>query len=424
MLHVRVRNFQSIKDATVVIDGFTALTGTNNAGKSALFRAIKGVFTNPAPSFVRHGAKYSTVEITDKTKDLYVKWEKGGGKNDYELRTSEGTERFVKVGKTGAPPQVLEAFGIGSLQAGNATLWPQFAEWKTGPLFLLDKPGSAIADGVANVDRITVLNKALKACESDRRQAVSTLKLRKTDQEAIEEQLAAFEGLDAVVKNLDELQTQRDQADRVKAGREKLVSLKRQYTEAREQVDALEGFEEVAASMPTKERVRESRDLERELQEYCKLQRDLRDARSHVEALKKLGDVGNQIPSQEVLTGLQRLQEGLQKLVQLRDRLVPLQEEIVKWREAAEIARASKLGEDSVLKRANKIRQILKWIYGMRTEIQTSRDLIEGYEQELAGKQKELDALLEALGSVLADYDECPLCGATIEHEHEHEETD
>lgn len=422
MLHVRVRNFQSIKDASVVIDGFTALTGTNNAGKSALFRAIKGVFTNPAPSFVRHGAKHSTVEITDKTNDLYVKWEKGGGKNDYELRTAEGTERFVKVGKTGAPPRVLEAFGVGSLQAGNAVLWPQFAEWKSGPLFLLDKPGSAIADGVANIDRITVLNKALKACESDRRQTVSTLKLRKTDQERIEEQLVTFEGLDEVVMALDELQAQREQAERVKAGREKLVSLRRQYKEAREQVDALDGFDEVAASVPGKERVRESRDLGQELQEYWKLQRDLRDARERVEALKKLGDVGNQIPSQEVLTGLQRLQEGLQRLVQLRDRLVPLQEEIVKLREAAEIARESKLGDDTVLKKANQLRQILKWIYGMRTEIQSSRDLIEGYEEELKEKHEELRTLLDALGSVLEDYDECPLCGQAIEHEHE--ETD
>jgi len=210
MLHIRVRNFQSIKDATVVIDGFTALTGTNNAGKSALVRAIQGTFTNPAPSFVRYGAKHSTVEITDSKNDHYVKWEKGGGKNDYELRVGDSTEKFVKVGKTGAPPQVLEAFGVGSLQAGNATLWPQFAAWKSGPLFLLDKPGSAIADGVANIDRITVLNKALKACESDRRQTMATLKLRKTDQETIEEQLAMFDGLDGVVATLEGLQTKRD----------------------------------------------------------------------------------------------------------------------------------------------------------------------------------------------------------------------
>ena len=34
-LKVRVRNFQSIEDATLVIDGLTVVTGTNNAGKSA-----------------------------------------------------------------------------------------------------------------------------------------------------------------------------------------------------------------------------------------------------------------------------------------------------------------------------------------------------------------------------------------------------
>ena len=80
---VHVRDFQSIQDAIIIIDGFTVVTGPNNSGKSALQRAIRGVFTNPpAGSLVRHGAKYLSVTITFSDGQT-VCWEKGSKVNRY-----------------------------------------------------------------------------------------------------------------------------------------------------------------------------------------------------------------------------------------------------------------------------------------------------------------------------------------------------
>ena len=43
----RVQNFQSVEDATIVIDGLTVITGTNNSGKTAVMRAIRGCSPTP-----------------------------------------------------------------------------------------------------------------------------------------------------------------------------------------------------------------------------------------------------------------------------------------------------------------------------------------------------------------------------------------
>ncbi len=42
MVKVRVKNFQSIREAEVEVKGLTVITGPNNSGKTAFMRAVKG----------------------------------------------------------------------------------------------------------------------------------------------------------------------------------------------------------------------------------------------------------------------------------------------------------------------------------------------------------------------------------------------
>ena len=56
MTEVEVRNFQSVEHAVFRIEGFTALVGRSNIGKSALVRAVKAALTGATGTdFVRHG---------------------------------------------------------------------------------------------------------------------------------------------------------------------------------------------------------------------------------------------------------------------------------------------------------------------------------------------------------------------------------
>jgi exonuclease SbcC len=200
MIKVRVQNFQSIKNASVDIDGFTVVTGPNNSGKSALMRAIRGVFTNaPGGPLVRHGAPHLSVGLEFDDGSTVV-WEKGGKTNRYTVNG----KTLSSVGR-GVPPEV-EALGIGEIRAGSDRIWPQIAEQFTGSLFLVGRPGSVVAEALSDVDRVGALTEALRLSESDRRSATSELKVRRKDLKGFKEETEAFAGFDAVLKAVTALQ--------------------------------------------------------------------------------------------------------------------------------------------------------------------------------------------------------------------------
>lgn len=186
---VRIRNVQSIRDATLRVEGFTVVTGPNNSGKTASQRAVRGVFTNASPGpLVRHGESHLTVDLTFGD-GRTVKWEKGEKVNRY---TVDG-KVLSTVGR-GAPAEVA-ALGVGEVKAGSDRLWPQIAEQFGGVLFLVDRPGSVIAEALSDVDKVGRFTEALRLAESDRRSVGAELKVRRADLLAAEQELAGFDAL-------------------------------------------------------------------------------------------------------------------------------------------------------------------------------------------------------------------------------------
>lgn len=365
-LRVRVRNFQSIADDTIEIDGFTVITGTNNTGKSALMRAIKGGFTNPPPSFVRKGASHATVEywFEDGT---YLKWEKGPKINRYTLNGKV----FNKVG-AGVVPEEIQVLGMDSVMVGGKPIWPQFADQFTGPLFLLDRPGSAIADAVADVERIQKLNKALKASESDRRSTLADLKIRRRDLKEIEFKLQRFDGLEDLETKVAEIEKGHGQVERTSTGIKKLRQLRNDYQDAEAQVAALDGLEEAAA----------------------------------------------EVPDEEAIKGVQAVGDDHKALQGLRDRLGPVASKAKKWQEAAQVAESVNLGPDAVVATANKLRQGIRITKKLAREVREAAELIENLTCELSEKQGELDDLNEEIAEILGGYEACPICGSQLCHAH------
>lgn len=201
---IRVRNFQSIKDVTLRVAGLTVITGPNNSGKSAVLRALRGVFTNaPAGSYIRHGAGFLTVDLTFDDGQT-VTWEKGTEKPDGK---GKAINRYTVNGKVldgvgrGVPPEV-EALGVREISGG---LWPQIAKQFDGTLFLVDKPGSVVAEALSDVERVGKLSEALRASESDRRNIASEVKVRRADESRLRARLAQFDGLGPVLEGVDSL---------------------------------------------------------------------------------------------------------------------------------------------------------------------------------------------------------------------------
>lgn len=223
MIDVDVRDFQSITHATIRIDGFTALVGKSNIGKSAFVRAVKAALTGAGgSSFVRHStvcarrvknAKtcdcQTTVHI--RTKDFDLKWEKGDKVNRYHFngqvydRTEQGTPDFL------LSPLLAEGFDTVDVARKSKLL--QVAD-QFDNVFLLDQTGNSVADVLSDVARLDRINVATRLVEKDRKEANSTRKVYEREILENTAKLASYAGLDALVgraaavdKKLGQIQT-------------------------------------------------------------------------------------------------------------------------------------------------------------------------------------------------------------------------
>jgi len=204
MVEVEIRGFQSIEQVSIRIDGFTALVGRSNIGKSAVVRAIKCALTNSlGTSFVRHttycarsvrGAKTCKCQTTVRLKaeGFDLLWEKGDSVNKY---TFNG-QVYDKPGQ--GIPDFLITSGFAPVKVGDDVGSIQVAD-QFFPIFLLNQSGPAVAEAISDVARLDRVTAATKMVEKDRREVVSTKKIREKDAEELRVRLAAYDGLDAAL---------------------------------------------------------------------------------------------------------------------------------------------------------------------------------------------------------------------------------
>ena len=240
-IKVKIENFQSIEKADLEINGFTVITGKNNSGKSAVLRAIRGVFQNTGGNaFVRYGKPHSSVSL-DFEDGNSVTWLKGKKENKYLINGKE----YDKVGS--GVPEPLQDFLMQPIKAGGREIWSQFAPQFTGQVFLLNETGSVLAESISDVERVQTLNNALKKSEKDKRSASSTLKVRKTDEKEVGQSLLAYEGLDEVGLLLDTIESLEQKIDKLTRAIEKLSSYLSQRTALVSLVLSLRGVTAITA---------------------------------------------------------------------------------------------------------------------------------------------------------------------------------
>lgn len=233
-MKVRVKDFQSIKDAEIEVDGFTVITGPNNSGKTALIRALRGAFQNTAgTSFVRHGEDTCRVEVG--MGDESFAWEKGHKiKPTYEVGGK-------KLNPGREIPDEINALGVRPVVAGGREIWPQIANQFSGQVFLVDQPGSVLAEAVADVERVGKLNRALKAAEKDKRAASSELKIRNKDLKTYEQELVAFEGVEDVEALVALCEASEQRVEKIRRAVTGLSDLKTKLDAATHTVESLSG---------------------------------------------------------------------------------------------------------------------------------------------------------------------------------------
>lgn len=206
MLRVEVQNFQSVLNAALDIEGYVALVGKSNIGKSAIVRALQCALTGAVGTdFVRHGQACDRrlrqtkkckcfCKVTIETSAMKVVWEKGDAVNRYTV-TRDGVPEAYEGLERGTPSFFDGAFSL--VTVGDEKELIQVPD-QFDPIFLLNQTGSVVANVMSDVARLDEVNAALTAVNKDRKDASSKRKVREEDVVRLQAELAVYAGLDEV----------------------------------------------------------------------------------------------------------------------------------------------------------------------------------------------------------------------------------
>ena len=397
MIKVQIKNFQSIEDAEIDIDGFTVITGPNNSGKSAVMRAIRGVFTNaPAGPLVRKGAKNLSVGIVfpDGTNVL---WEKGGKLNRYTLNGKE----LNSVGR-GVPPEVA-ALGVAEVKAASDRIWPRIADQFTGSLFLVNRPGSVIAEALSDVDRVGTLTEALRLSESDRRSCTSELKVRRKDLNSFRDQAAFYEGVDDVFNTIAGLETQEVALQKELVELTQLGALDTQWKKSKEDAASYEGFN--PASVPDVAQAQEAQQLKQGVVDVEALRQRHERAAHEVESTEGLGAIT--IPEAKPAALVRKEWKAARTFLQ-------------RW-EAAK-TEAGRFGEEEVsvpgTTQAEKLKKAHDLVSDYENRLRQAADAVAALDIRTEEVREDLERTKVEVGILLGSRGVCPTCESVCESTH------
>lgn len=435
-VRIRVRNFQSIEDAEIEVSGLTVVTGQNNSGKTALMRAVRGVFENSGgDAFVRHGTDALAVHID--FGDADVAWTKG----------PKVKPTYVVGGKTinsgRAVPTEVATIGIAPVQAGSGEVWPQIAPQFTGQLFLIDLPGSSIAEVVSDVDRVSKLTEALRYADSDKRSANADLKVRRKDRDDAENELARFDGLDAVGDVFDNASATLADAEAAADELDGVRSLADDLRASSARVSALAGVSAVVVPDPAPIRtvavelddvrrlagsVRRHRDTVAALpanvpvpdaSDIVECARQVRDARTLSDRLRTARATVASVPSGVAVPDVADVSDLAREVVALRlvaTRLEKARTSVTKF------GGVSSTTPDSTV--ADKVASAIVALRGMRDKVASARTTVVDLEAKVGEAVAERDSAQSELDAVIREVGACPTCGSATDEDGVHHHGD
>ncbi len=221
---LRLENFQSHKDLYVEFsDGLNIITGTNNAGKTAIFRALDYIYNfgkkghgNFDPSYVSHKASFCKiiVEFVDGTKIIRIKSGAKGDKNSIQILNKDDEVIYEKLKADKAYDQFVTDF------LGNPTYDEEmgslsFVE-QNQPPFLISLTPLKIPEAFARLIKSSDFDNAVKILKSENNTHSTSIKTIESDIVEYENDLVEYEGLDnliEIIEKNDEIILANDELD-------------------------------------------------------------------------------------------------------------------------------------------------------------------------------------------------------------------
>lgn len=193
MIRVIIKNYKSIRDIDIDIEGYTAFLAPNFMGKSATLSAIGSALRNRSGTdFITTGEKFCEVRVIFDKPELKmdILWHKEEGNNFYVI---DGV-KYDKVGN-GPPPKPIIDAGLTPFFFGDKSVNFHFAA-QNHPLFLVhEQDKDYVTDLLAMIYKVDVLYKAGGLAKKGMREANSVVNLREKDVKAAELAMRNFDGL-------------------------------------------------------------------------------------------------------------------------------------------------------------------------------------------------------------------------------------
>lgn len=192
-----VKNYQSLKDVTLLFGKFTVIVGPSSSGKSAVLRSLTALASNErGTESIRFGA--TSYSISAETDNAVVTLERGKV-NQYKIFRNGKEELYTKLnGKV--PEEVTKALNIAPLIDGKSI---NYADQYAQPYLLKESAGE-----VARVlGELTGINKIFEAVKeaNKRKSSINTLhRTRVLDLQKVADELEKYSYLPAKVAKLKE----------------------------------------------------------------------------------------------------------------------------------------------------------------------------------------------------------------------------
>lgn len=209
-IKIHVRCFQSLRDISLELSGFTVITGPSNVGKSAIVRAFQAaVFGALGDFFITDKPQpedQCAVSIVDE-KTTIKWWKVRTGKGSPELSNALVVNgvRYTKFGKEQA--ELTRGLGFVELDVAGQKIRPQIA-LQFDPIFLLSGSETEAAEALRLLGRVDVVTEAQRLATKDAREQAQKLKIRGDDCVAARMRAEKLKWLPGLRADFIEVQTQ------------------------------------------------------------------------------------------------------------------------------------------------------------------------------------------------------------------------
>lgn len=194
-MKLEVKNFQSIEEALIDIEGFVVITGPSNRGKSALVRAIGALLFNEAGNeSIQNGFVFASVQLSEPSSTMY--WHRN---NNGKVSLVLNGQPHMRVARDYLT--LIAPFGYREVETKQYGFRPQLAMQHESP-YLLGLSPNVISEALQVVGRIDIVNLAQKYCAEDKKTHSNLCSTRKKDIEVLEKSLEPYDNFKEVLDDL------------------------------------------------------------------------------------------------------------------------------------------------------------------------------------------------------------------------------